>query len=305
MRGVMNVTFGAIAACTLWAGAFVFIKIGVQWMPPLQFAGWRFLVSGLALAPWVPRASGSTWEELRLVAKRHVWLLLLMGLMQIGFKYAFFYLGLAFVPAALGAMLSGAGPVVVALVARSVSREESISRKMWGAIVLGGMGVAVLTLGRQRIGALSDYAPVGIALIILSNVVSALGDLAVSKDRKGLPPMLIASASLVVGGLGLLAVGIPTEGWRSPFLEPLKFYASLVALCCISSIGFAIWFTLLKRPFVRVVTLNFWKFLIPLLGSVFAWIVMPGERPTVVALLGMLLIVGALMLLSRDAHQSQ
>ena len=156
MRGVMNVTFGAIAACTLWAGAFVFIKIGVQWMPPLQFAGWRFLVSGLALAPWVPRASGSTWKELRLVTKRHVWLLLLMGLMQIGLKYAFFYLGLAFVPAALGAMLSGAGPVVVALVARSVSREESISRKMWGAIVLGGMGVAVLTLGRQRIGALND-----------------------------------------------------------------------------------------------------------------------------------------------------
>jgi len=79
----------------------------------------------------------------------------------------------------------------------------------------------------------------------------------------------------------------------------------MVALCCISSIGFAIWFTLLKRPFVRVVTLNFWKFLIPLLGSVFAWIAMPGERPTVVALLGMLLIVGALMLLSRDARQSQ
>jgi putative permease len=228
-----------------------------------------------------------------------------MGLMQIGLKYAFFYLGLAFVPAALGAMLSGAGPVVVALVARSVSREESISRKMWGAIVLGGMGVTVLTLGRQRIGALNDYAPVGIALIILSNVVSALGDLAVSKDRKGLPPMLIASASLIVGGLGLLAVGIPTEGWRSPVGEPLEFYASLVALCCISSIGFAIWFTLLKRPFVRVVTLNFWKFLIPLLGSVFAWIVMPGECPTVVALLGMLLIVGALMLLSRDARQSQ
>ena len=109
----------------------------------------------------------------------------------------------------------------------------------------------------------------------------------------------------IEGSKGPTAVGIPTEGWRSPVGEPLEFYASLVALCCISSIGFAIWFTLLKRPFVRVVTLNFWKFLIPLLGSVFAWIVMPGERPTVVALLGMLLIVGALMLLSRDARQSQ
>ncbi|MGP1363573.1 MAG: EamA family transporter, partial [Bacteroides sp.] len=39
----------ALLACILWSLAFVFIKIGLEYMPPLQFSGIRFLFSGLIL----------------------------------------------------------------------------------------------------------------------------------------------------------------------------------------------------------------------------------------------------------------
>lgn len=298
-----KITAGAIAACTLWSSAFIFIKIGGAWMPPLQFAGWRFLFSGLVLLPWLPRACGCTWREIGATIARSWHMLVLLGLLQIGLKYAFFYIGLSFIPAALGAMLSGAGPLIVALVVRGVNREEEISGRMWGALLLGLLGVVTLTLGRQRMGAVGDWALLGIALILLNNVVSALGDIAVSKEKRGISPMLIASASLVAGGAGLLAVGIPVEGWVSPVVGEWRFYVSLVALCSISSIGFSIWFTLLKKPYVRVASLNFWKFLIPLFGAMLAWIVMPDEHPSLVAILGMAFIVGALLLFNCSSRQ--
>lgn len=293
-----TVTAGAIVACALWSAAFIFIKIGGAWMPPLQYAGWRFLISGLLLLPWLSKASGASWRELLGKMRANARLLVLLGLLQIGLKYAFFYLALSFIPASLGAMLGGAGPLIVVLIAGTVSRRERIGRKKWGALVLGLVGVAVLTVGRQQMGAPGRWALLGIALILLNHVVSAVGDIVVSKENRGLSSLTIASTSLIVGGAGLLIVGIPLEGWVNPIVGQWEFYSSLGALCCISSAGFSIWYTLLKKPYVRVSSLNFWKFLIPLLGAVLAWVVMPDEHPTLVAGVGMAFIVVALLLLN-------
>lgn len=268
-------------------------------MPSLQFAGWRFLFSGLILLPWVSKASGYTGKAITKIARQHIRLLVLLGLLQIGLKYACFYIGLSFIPAALGAMLSGAGPLIVALVAHLSNRQEKLNGPMWGALLIGLLGVIVLTLGRQQMGPVNNLSLVGIALLLLNNVVAAIGDIAVSKEKQGIPPMLLASTSLIFGGAGLLAVGIPIEGFAT-FPPHWEFYGSLAALCFISSVGFSIWFSLLKKPFVRVSTLNFWKFLIPLLGAVIAWIIMPDEQPTWVAALGMGLIIMALLLLNRS-----
>lgn len=292
------VTAGAIVACALWSAAFIFIKIGGAWMPPLQFAGWRFLISGLVLLPWLSRSGGVGWSELWKSMRSQAKLLVLLGLLQIGLKYAFFYLALSLIPASLGAMLGGAGPLIVALIAGAVSRRERIEKRKWAALILGLVGVAVLTAGRQQMGAPGRWALVGILLILLNHVVTAVGDIVVSKENRGISPLVIASTSLMVGGVGLLVVGIPIEGWHSPVVSSWEFYVSLVALCCISSAGFSIWYTLLKKPYVRVASLNFWKFLIPLLGAVLAWVVMPGEHPTPVAGCGMAFIVVALFLLN-------
>lgn len=292
------VTTGAIVACALWSAAFIFIKIGGAWMPPLQFAGWRFLISGLLLFFWPVGAGGVPKREYSASIRGNAGLLTLLGLLQIGLKYAFFYLALSLIPASLGAMLSGAGPLIVVLIAGAVSRQERANRKQWAALFLGLLGVAVLTLGRHQLGAPGPWALLGIVLILLTHVVTAVGDIFVSKEKRGISPLVIASTSLIAGGAGLLLVGIPIEGWCSPIVGAWEFYASLAALCCISSAGFAIWYTLLKKPFVRVSSLNFWKFLIPLLGAVLAWIVMPDEHPTLVSAVGMAFIVVALLLLN-------
>jgi drug/metabolite transporter (DMT)-like permease len=54
----------------------------------------------------------------------------------------------------------------------------------------------------------------------------------------------------------------------------------------------------LKRPGIVVSELNFWKFLIPLFGAVLSWILLPGEKPQVLTILGMVIIAGSLILLN-------
>jgi uncharacterized membrane protein len=42
-----------------------------------------------------------------------------------------------------------------------------------------------------------------------------------------------------------------------------------------------------------------WKFIIPVLGAALSWVMLPNEHPSVVAILGMVLVAIALLFLSK------
>jgi drug/metabolite transporter (DMT)-like permease len=57
-----------------------------------------------------------------------------------------------------------------------------------------------------------------------------------------------------------------------------------------SAAAFSIWFTLLKRPNVKVSVINIWKFIIPVFGTILSWVLLPDESPDFIAILGMVII---------------
>jgi len=74
---------------------------------------------------------------------------------------------------------------------------------------------------------------------------------------------------------------------------------ALFWLAFLSASAFSIWYTLLKRPGVRVSELNVWKFLIPVSGAALSWMLIKGEKPDLISIAGMLFIVAALLLINR------
>ncbi len=285
----------ALLACILWSLAFVFIKIGLEYMPPLQFAGIRFLLSGLILSPLAyhqSRKENYTPYALVRSLPRHFTL----GVLQIGLKYGCFYIGVALLPAALSALISGTNPLVVALLAHWVTRDDKLTPRKLFALLLGVVGVLVLTFTRREMGAIGEWALLGIFLLLLTNILSGMGDLWVRRESQHTPSALIASLSLLFGGLFLLLVGWSYEG-IAHIPTSFVFYGALLLLCIISSGAFALWFWILQRSGVKVSNLNMWKFLIPLLGALSAWFILPNEHASLGALLGMSFIVSSLVVL--------
>jgi drug/metabolite transporter (DMT)-like permease len=66
----------------------------------------------------------------------------------------------------------------------------------------------------------------------------------------------------------------------------------------LSAAAFAIWFSLIQRPGVKVSTLNIWKFLIPVLGAILSWILINEEKPDLISILGMAVISVSLVTLN-------
>jgi drug/metabolite transporter (DMT)-like permease len=72
-------------------------------------------------------------------------------------------------------------------------------------------------------------------------------------------------------------------------------------LSFLSAAAFALWFTLLKRPGVKVSYLNSWKFIIPVFGAILSWLILPGEYPDIYSITGVIIIGASLLWMNNEA----
>ncbi len=294
-----STTFLAIIACLLWSTAFVNVKIGLRYNSPFQFAGIRFMISGILLFIYIGKPK-SVIQEIKAYWK----FILLLSFLQFFVQYSFFYLGMTYVPSALGAMIIGSSPLFIAVVAHFWMHNDKMTFIKISSIFIGITGIAIISLGRTKVEIKDNLEFLGIGLLLANNIVSGISNVLVSKYRKGRSPLVLSSTTLFIGGLMLFVVAIPLEGInRGPF--PAEYYFTLGWLSFLSAAAFAIWFTLLQRPGVKVSLLNIWKFLIPAIGAALSWIIISEEQPDLISIVGMSVITLSLVILNYANRKAQ
>lgn len=61
-------------------------------------------------------------------------------------------------------------------------------------------------------------------------------------------------------------------------------------LVLIATIGFSLWFIVLTMPGVKVSEITVWKFIIPVVGAILSWLILPDEKPEWVVVAGIILV---------------
>ena len=284
-----NTIFWAIIACLLWSTAYAGIKIGLQYDTPFHFAGVRFIISGLMILPLTVRPSlffKMIYEHWRVIA----WVTLL----QIVVNYSLFYQGLNLVPGALGAVVYGAQPLIIAIVAALMHKDDKLTRKKILTIVFGISGVILISVGRQAFKLGTGLELLGIAMILVGNTATAVSNVVISLKSEDLNPFVLSSTSLFFGGVILYLISIPAEH-KIPGPPPTEYWVALLWLSFMAASAFSIWFKLLQRPGVKVSELNLWKFITPITGAVLSWILVPDEHPEWLTISGMIIITASLI----------
>ena len=284
--------FLAVIACLLWSSAFVGVKIGLKYHSPLQFAGIRFIISGLMLIPLV-----FDFRRFKKEVSENFGYVVLIAFLQIVLQYTFFYIGVSLMPASISAMIVGSSPLFVALVAHFSISGDRMDWYKSGSIFIGILGVAVITLGRNSIPSGAHIAITGVVLLLLNNLTSGITNVVVARKKQTISPMILTSSSLFIGGLALFVISIPFEGLHYQVF-PTEYYVALGWLSFLSAAAISIWYTLLRRPKVKVSELNIWKFLIPVSGAILSWLILPDESPDLISVLGMILIASSLLILN-------
>jgi len=294
-----STTFLAVTACLLWSTAFVGVKLGLKYTTPLQFAGFRFMLAGLFILPFCGNLKNSL-KQIRKNWKQVVRL----GFFQTFLLYTLFYLGISMVPASLTAIVIGAGPLFSAILAHLLLNDDRLQVRTVGAILLGIVGVVIIAASRENFSWAEGKEFWGILILVVANLSGSIGNVVVVKYRDGLPPILLNSSQLMLGGIGLFILSIPFEGLTFGINE-LPYYISLGWLSLMSATAFSIWFVLLRRPGIKVSILNIWKFLIPVFGAMLAWIILPDDKPEFIAITGMVFIALSLIVLNANRFRKK
>lgn len=222
-------------------------------------------------------------------------------------NYILFYKGMDLVPGAIGAIVIGSQPLIIALTAALMIKEETLNLRKVSIIIIGISGVILVSLGRQGLKLGTAGELLGVIMILGANTCSAISNVVVSKKGKGINPFVLSSFSLLAGGLLIWLLSLLTE---PPFIYPrgegaVTYWISLGWLSFMSSVAFTIWYILLQRPGVKVSDLNFYKFIIPVFGAIISWLLIEGERPQWLTITGMVVITASLILFYRCSHQKQ
>jgi len=277
----------AVFACLLWSTAFAGVKTGLKYADPLFFAGIRFFMAGMVLLPFC----GSLLHIFREI-KKYWKVILTVALFQTVLLYSFFFLSMNMVDASTGAIVNGISPLIGALMAhfflKGSGNRLNIRKIISFFIALSG--IIIITIGKGDLSTIGGRQEIlGIALMLTGSICGAVSSIYIAKKRSPINPVLLNSTQISLGGLFLLTVSFFTEGLDfSVFTDPhFEFFIALVYLSLLSATAFSIWFYLLKNRAVPVTTLSIWKFIIPVGGAIFSWIIIPGESPDPVSLGGM------------------
>ncbi len=294
MNSKGNTIFLAIIACLLWSTAYATIKLGLQYDTPFHFAGVRFIISGIMVLPFTVKPVvyiGMIREHWKVIA----WVTILQTLIN----YGLFYHGLALVPGAVGAVIVGSQPLVTAVVAAIMHNDDKLTRKKIFTIIFGIAGVVFISAGRQAFKLGTAIELLGVLMLLIANIAVATSNVIVSLRSKGINPLVLSSSTLFIGGVILYLISIPAEG-SGPFILFPEYWFLLMWLSFMAACAFSLWFMLLQRPGVKVSELNLWKFIIPVVGAILSWVLIPGEKPEWLTIAGMFIITTSLIMFYKN-----
>lgn len=203
LRAVLQALF---VTC-LWSTSWVLIKLGLQDIPALTFAGLRYSLAFACLLPFALRSTHVS--ALRKLSARSWLHLITLGLLFIAVTQGAVFVGLAYLPAVTVNLLLNFTTVVVALLGVALLAERP-ALLQWGGIGLNLVGILVyfypVALPADQV-----FGLIAVSGGVLANALSSI--LGRRVNRAGtLHPLPVTTVSLGIGGITLLVVGVLTQG---------------------------------------------------------------------------------------------
>jgi drug/metabolite transporter (DMT)-like permease len=287
-----------------WGLTYLFIRVGVEHLPPLMMAGTRYVMAGTLLYPVAVRATGSSRGEAEPVSANpgvRAWLAgTVVGVLLLFGGNGFVSIGETTLPSGIAAVLVATVPLWMIVFAWPLEHQRITVRAAAG-LAIGLAGVAALAGSGTASGHITS------ALIVLGASVS-WGFGSVLSHRLALPgnALLAAAIEMLAGGTVLLAVAagagefsrvhwssIPASSWIA-----LAYLIGPGSILAFTAYGYAL-------AHLPVTTVSTYAYVNPVV-AVLAGIVFLGERFTVREGIGAaLVLISVIIILGRSRSRGR
>ena len=270
--------------CLIWGTTWIFIKIGLEDLPPIAFAAARFLLAVVILF-FVIRIQKiplpKTSKEWRLMA--------LTGVLQFSLNYSLVFWSEQYITSGLAAVLQSMITVFGLILAWFFLPNERITKLKIFAVGMGILGVTVIFYDQLKVQSLMAF--LGSVAIVVGAYAAAQASILVKAKGGGFHPAALVFGQMICGLPLIIIYSLIAEG------SPLSFHWTWRAVGCVLYLtiagtitAFWLYYWLLgkiestKAMVISLVT--------PLLAVVIGWIVIDEKLPPQTGIGGLLIIAG-------------
>jgi len=224
----------ALFVVFLWGTSWVFVKIGLQNIPPITFAGLRYFLAFVCLLAVL--IFNNSKKELKGLSKNTWVRFIVLGILLYAGTQGAVFVALAYLPAVTVNLLWIFSSVVIALLGVMLLSERPTSFQ-WSGMILAIIGAFIYfypvnITGHQTIGMM--VAMLG----MLANAASSILGRDINRTNKH-SPLVVTVISMGAGSIVLLGTGIVLEA--TPTLN-LQSWAIISWLALVNTaFAFTLW----------------------------------------------------------------
>ena len=285
-----------LTLCIVWSSTWLVIKIGLHDLPPISYAGIRFVVAVIVLL-------AVSVGRVRLLPQRRSDYALLgfTGVLMFAVNYGLLFWGELHVSSGLAAVLQATIPIFGMVFAHLMLPDEPMRlQKLAGSLLaLGGVAIICARLLGFN-GLMAFWGGLG---IVFGAAGAAFSNVLLKARVLQVAPAMIAAWQMIFGTAPLLVTGFIVEG------NPLRFHWTTLSIFCLlylAVIGSALAFLLLYwlLPRMTVTNLQTISLITPPGAVALGWAV-GGEKFSLWSLVGACFVLAGVWMIFRRADATK
>lgn len=226
--------FQALFVTFLWSTSFIIIKWGLIEIPPITYAGLRYIIAFLCFIPFVAKRKYIT--EIKELKAPQWEKLILLGFVFYTFTQGAQFLGLSLLPSVTVSLMLNFTPLIVAVMGIFLLSEKP-SVLQWFGSALFIVGIITYFFPISLIG----NQGVGLAIMFIGVLANA-GSAIIGRDinrNKDISPLVVTFISMGVGAIILITIGISMDGLPEISFNTWMFLIWLAAVN--TAFAFTLW----------------------------------------------------------------
>ncbi len=271
-----------------WGSSYLASRVGVLHLPPLLFAGVRFVSAGavmLLVARLLGarvRPAGREWRDLGVLA-------LLAFVVSNGLSIW----ALQWLPSNQAALLNVSAPLWIVLLGAFGTRGHRPGRRESAGLLLGFLGTALVIRPSGAPGVSTSLLPSG--AVLLACLSWAVATMYLRNVGPRMAVQTLIGWQMLLGGIGLTLAGLARGEaalWQLSWAGVLALGYLIVFASCLAHTAYA-WLALRTSP----TSLGTYAYVNPLIATLLGWWIL-AEHLTPLQLAGMPVVLGGVLLIN-------
>ncbi|MFX0118515.1 MAG: DMT family transporter [Promethearchaeota archaeon] len=233
----------ALFVTVLWSSSWVIIKFGLEEIPPLIFAGLRYLLSAIILLTLI--LSNSDHRNLLMTQSKHWWFsIVIYGILFIAITQGGQFIALDLLPAITVSFILNLTPYIVIFLSIGLLREiPSLFQVFFFLTALLGVIFYFYPIDLS----LGFLGLIVALILILANGFSSILGRSINRT-KDTPPLVVTGTSMIIGSIILLVFGITIEGIQIVFsLSTLSIFYIIWLALINTAFAFTLWHKAMQK----------------------------------------------------------